>query len=155
MTIRRMTAADVQQAAQIERETFSRPWSAQAFADAVEDDNALFLVAEESLANTCGDVAQAVVGYIGMYVSVPEGEITNVAVASALRGCGYGRELVHAMQKEARELGVDQIFLEVRDSNEAAIHVYTAAGFEEIGKRRGFYELPREDARVMRWNRLC
>lgn len=144
MIVRRMTEEDVPQAAKIERETFSRPWSEDAFADAVKDKNAWFLVAEE---------AAAVVGYIGMYVSVPEGEITNVAVAPGFRGCGCGGGLVHAMQQKAIELGVNQLFLEVRKSNAAAIHVYNAAGFEIVGTRRGFYELPREDAFVMKWNK--
>lgn len=147
MMIRRMTTEDVQQAAQIEKAVFSRPWSAESFAAAVRDDNALFLVAVDSV----GGNADTVVGYIGMYVSAPEGEITNVAVAEPLRGRGFGSGLVHAMQQKARELGVNQIFLEVRDSNEAALRVYRAAGFAEIGKRKGFYELPREDARVMKW----
>lgn len=151
MTIRRMKAEDVQQAAQIEKAVFSRPWSEDAFAAAVNDGNALFLVAVERAVDSRGENADIVVGYIGMYVSAPEGEITNVAVAEPFRGRGFGSGLVHAMQKKAHELGVNQIFLEVRDSNEAAIRVYSAAGFAEIGKRKGFYELPREDARVMKW----
>lgn len=152
MTIRKMTEADIRQAAEIERETFSRPWSAAAFADAVKDKNALFLVAEEC-AQREGSVEQTVAGYIGMYLSPPEGEITNVAVAEESRGRGYGGRLVRAMQQNAILLGVEQIFLEVRMSNAPAIHVYTAAGFEEIGVRPGFYEFPREDARIMKWIR--
>lgn len=170
MTIRRMELADVARVAQIERQTFSQPWSENAFASAVCDENALFYVAAcDSLEmagpeethrplETIGEgtaCGQQVVGYIGMYLSAPEGEITNVAVAEDFRGRGCGGALVSAMQQKARELGIKQIFLEVRDSNEAAIHVYTAAGFEEIGKRRDFYAFPREDARVMRWNDLC
>lgn len=138
-----MTVADAARAAQIERETFSLPWSEKAFCDAVRDENALFLVAEES----------DIVGYIGMYLTPPEGEITNVAVAETCRGRGVGGRLVGAMQAEAAKRGVDRIYLEVRFGNATAIHVYESAGFREIGVRRGFYEFPREDARVMKWEK--
>lgn len=155
MNIRRMTAADVSAAARLEREIFSLPWSEAAFATAVADQNARFLVAEERAANGGGDASYVIAGYIGMYLSPPEGEITNVAVAEAFRGRGFGKALVCSMQQAAKTLGIEQIFLEVRDSNETAIHVYQWAGFEQIGVRRGFYERPREDARVMKWSSLC
>lgn len=153
MNIRIMREDDVPYVAQIEREAFSLPWSAEAFSTAVKDKNALFLVAEKCPADSSMEEVLAVAGYIGMYVSVPEGEITNVAVAAGLRGRGCGAGLVRAMQQRAAAFGVNRIFLEVRESNAAAIHVYNAAGFETIGRRRGFYELPREDALVMRWNK--
>ena len=143
MTIRKMTPADAARAAQIERETFSLPWSENAFGDAVRDENALFLAADEN----------GLVGYILMYLTPPEGEITNVAVTEACRGRGIGGRLVGAMQEEAAKHGIDQIYLEVRFGNAAAIHVYESAGFREIGVRRGFYEFPREDVRVMKWEK--
>lgn len=153
MMIRKMTAEDVFRAACLEQEIFSMPWSEAAFASAVADQNARFLVAEEE--KRCGDRSPVIAGYIGMYLSPPEGEITNVAVAEEFRGRGIGGALVRSMQQEAGALGINQIFLEVRESNETAIRVYRAAGFEEIGVRRGFYERPREDARVMKWSGVC
>ena len=147
MIIRRMSEADIHQVSEIEKETFSQPWSAHAFEESVRDDNAVFLVAEDVGEKGVPEI----VGYIGMYVSAPEGEITNVAVAENIRGKGFGKALVSAMQKEAEALGVQVIFLEVRDSNASAIHVYGQMGFSEIGKRKGFYDFPKEDARVMRW----
>lgn len=147
MRIRRMSEADTRYVAEIEKATFSQPWSAHAFEESVRDGNAVFLVAEDVGEK---DVLE-IVGYIGMYVSAPEGEITNVAVAENVRGKGFGKALVSSMQKEAEALGVQVIFLEVRDSNASAIHVYGQMGFSEIGKRKGFYDFPKEDARVMRW----
>lgn len=153
MTIREMTPVDVEQTAQIERAVFSQPWSERSFADAAADANAVFLVAEEHVVNSCGDEADIVLGYIGMYLSPPEGEITNVAVAECFRGRGVGGALLAAMQEQAVRRGIDRVFLEVRCSNGSAIRLYERAGFEEVGVRRGFYDLPREDARLMRWDR--
>lgn len=154
MTIREMKPSDVPQAVQIEQSSFSLPWSEKSFSDAVADANAVFLVADEHVVNSGGDEADIVVGYIGMYLSPPEGEISNVAVAEAFRGGGIGGALMAAMQEQAVRLGIEQIFLEVRCSNTPAIRLYEKAGFEEIGVRRNFYDLPREDAKLMRWNRI-
>lgn len=153
MIIREMTLADVPQAVAIERQSFSQPWSEKSFADAVRDHNALFLAALETAGNSCGDEREAVLGYIGMYLSPPEGEITNVAVFEPFRGGGVGGALVAAMQREAGARGINEIYLEVRVSNASAIRLYTRAGFLEVGVRRGFYELPREDAKIMKWSR--
>lgn len=154
MTIREMKLSDVPQAVQIEQSSFSLPWSEKSFSDAVADANAVFLVADEHVVNSGGDEADIVVGYIGMYLSPPEGEISNVAVAETFRGGGIGGALMAAMQEQAVRLGIEQIFLEVRCSNTPAIRLYEKAGFEEIGVRRNFYDLPREDAKLMRWNRI-
>lgn len=153
MTIREMKLSDVPQVVQIEQSAFSRPWSEKSFSDAVADANAVFLVAEEHVVNSCEDEADIVVGYIGMYLSPPEGDISNVAVAEVFRGGGIGGALVAAMQGQAERSGIDRIYLEVRCSNTPAIRLYKKAGFEEIGVRRNFYDLPREDAKLMRWNR--
>lgn len=143
MRIRQMTAEDVPAVARIEKECFSQPWSEQGFLDGMK--NAVFFVAEDP----------QIVGYIGMYRMPPEGEITNVAVTQKMRGKGYGRELLLAMQRWAAEHEIDRIILEVRSKNEPAIQLYRTYGFEKIGVRKNFYQFPREDADIMEWKRLC
>lgn len=154
MTIRKMTPADVPGVAAIERQCFSQPWSEQSFADAAQDENALCLAAVGQEADGCRGEGEAVFGYICMYLSPPEGEITNVAVFEPAREQGVGEALIAAMQREAGARGIDQIFLEVRESNLPAIRLYKRTGFVEAGVRRGFYELPREDAKIMKWSRI-
>ncbi|MCM1107310.1 MAG: ribosomal protein S18-alanine N-acetyltransferase [Blautia sp.] len=153
MRIRKMTASDVPFVAAIERESFSRPWSERSFLEAVTDKNACFLTALCSAPGISADGDGLVAGYIGMYLSPPEGEITNVAVAGEFRGKGFGTALVAAVQEAAVSLGIGQLFLEVRDSNATAVRLYEHSGFVEVGVRKGFYDFPREDARIMRWNR--
>lgn len=143
MRIRLMTAEDVPAVALIEKDCFSEPWSEQGFLDGM-DNSAVFLVAEDE---------DKIVGYIGMYVMVPEGEITNVAVAKEARGSGTGATLIEVMQQWAAEHGVERIVLEVRMSNDPAIHVYEKRGFTTIGVRKNFYRFPTEDAGIMEWQK--
>lgn len=140
MIIRTMQKPDIPEVAAIEAQCFSQPWSEQGFAEGL-DHGAVFLVAEE----------KGIVGYIGMYVSIPEGEITNVAVAPEARGRGCGKALVAAMQQWAKEHEMQRIILEVRSGNVPAIHVYEDAGFVKLGVRRNFYEFPTENADIMEY----
>lgn len=140
MQIRPMEAEDISAVAAIEQKTFSMPWSRQAFADALQADYTLFLVAE---------VSGAIAGYIGVYLAADEAEITNVAVLEDHRGCHLGKLLVSEALREAKRRGAASVFLEVRISNDPAIGLYKKLGFEICGTRKGFYEKPREDAYVM------
>lgn len=142
MLIRTMKEADASKVAEMEKLCFSRPWSEKGFLDSLKLSYTCFLVAEEE--NT-----GKITGYIGIYFFVDEGEITNVAVHPDARNQGIGNALVAAMLEEAEKRGVDTVILEVRRSNDAAIHLYGKAGFEAIGIRKGFYDLPKEDAVIM------
>lgn len=127
-------------AAELEKKIFSQPWSEQGFCDAIGMEQNIFLVAEE------GD---EVCGYIGMYQSLDEGEITNVAVAPEKRNAGIGRMLMRAAMEQAKQQGIVRIVLEVRVSNASAIHLYEKCGFVNCGIRKGFYDFPKEDAYIM------
>ena len=88
--------------------------------------------------------------YIGMTYAADEGSITNVATHPDARRQGLGRAVVSALLAHAPALGLTDIYLEVRVSNEAAIALYRSLGFEEIGRRRNFYRQPTEDALLMK-----
>jgi ribosomal-protein-alanine N-acetyltransferase len=147
MMIREMTPMDADAAAFIEKETFSQPWSRQAFLDSLANPNTMFLTAEEE----CGgnDDAPVVIGYVGMYLAGDEGEITNVAVTPDFRRKGIGKALISELIARAEERGVSRIVLEVRVSNHPAIALYEQMGFCRVGTRRGFYDFPKEDADIM------
>ena len=138
--IRTMTKEDCVQAAELEKEIFSQPWSEQGFLDGIAGEQNVFLVAEEQ---------GTICGYIGMYQALDEGEITNVAVSSEKRNAGIGRGLMQAVIEKAKQQGVSQIVLEVRVSNASAIHLYETCGFRNCGIRKGFYDFPKEDAYIM------
>ena len=108
--------------------------------DSLSLPNTVFLVAEEN---------NKILGYIGMYLSIDEGEITNVAVSPEMRCHGIGGMLLAEAKKEAESRSVGRIVLEVRCSNDSAIRLYERNGFVNYGVRKGFYELPKEDAYIM------
>lgn len=140
MTIREMTAADLAAVAALEAEIFSMPWSLQGFADTMGREDVLFLVAYEE---------EKLLGYVGVYCTSDEGEITNVAVAQSARRRGVGRALLNELICLLTDRGIVRIVLEVRASNEAAIRLYEQEGFTVVGTRKNFYEKPTEDAYVM------
>ena len=141
MIIRKMTAEDVSAVVEIEKECFSLPWSQKSFLNSLERDDTLFLVCVDDEAN--------VQGYVGMYISFGEAEITNVAVDPKQRKRGYADALISRSKEMAKDQNVTNILLEVRMTNQPAISLYKKHGFAEIGIRKGFYEFPTEDARIM------
>jgi ribosomal-protein-alanine N-acetyltransferase len=145
LRIRRMSAGDMDSLAYIERQCFSRPWSASEFAHLVGEKDALYLVAEI----IDEDANRQIVGTAGMRMVCGEGDIDNVAVLPAYRNMGIASALLKALLELGRESGLEEFTLEVRVSNVPAIKVYEKVGFVSEGIRPGFYEDPKEDASIM------
>lgn len=140
MIIRTMQKGDVAAVAALEAQIFSMPWSAAGFADTLPREDVIFLVAYEQ---------DELLGYVGIYCTLDEGEITNVAVAPAARRRGIARALLTELKRQLACRNVAQIVLEVRVSNEPAIRLYEQLGFSMLGVRKNFYEKPTEDAYIM------
>ena len=138
--IRRMNKQDVSQAAVIEKENFSLPWTEESFLQALEKKENIYLTALEG---------EQVIGYIGMWTVLDEGEITQVSVKKDFQGRHIGRRLLETLEEEGKKEGVVSFFLEVRQSNAPAIHLYQNCGFSVQGIRKNFYENPREVAILM------
>jgi ribosomal-protein-alanine acetyltransferase len=138
-----VTAHDLPAIAAIEREAFSDPWSEKSFRDALAHPSIYFAAAR--------DDANAVVGYVVAWFVADEGQIANLAVAPSGWGQGIGRALLDAALREAALREASEVYLEVRDSNDRARRLYRSRGFEEVGRRRGYYRHPVEDAIVLRW----
>lgn len=143
MNIDRMTAEDVPKVARLEQLVFSDPWSENSLEESRRRPEYLFLVAREK---------DAVVGYAGMYQVQEEGDITNVAVAPDFWNRGIGDRLVKTLICEAKKRNIREMTLEVRVSNQAAIRLYEKNGFVSEGRRKNYYDKPKEDALIM-WNR--
>lgn len=91
-------------------------------------------------------------GFVLGRVIAGEAELLTIAVAPAARRTGRGRALLAAFQRRAADMGAEAAFLEVAAENAAAIALYHGAGWEERGRRRGYYLKPngsRMDALVM------
>ena len=80
----------------------------------------------------------------------PEWELENVVVESTLRRKGVGTRLLNELLTRARATNSESVFLEVRESNQAARALYTKWGFEQVARRKGYYTNPPEDAILYR-----
>ena len=140
--IRKMQPEDLAEVCKIEKDNFSLPWSEKSFLESMEREDTVFLVALED---------EDVAGYIGCYCIAGAGEITNVAVKASHRRKGIGGKLLQKLYEEGVALDTREYFLEVRESNEAAIGLYLSQGFVKEGIRKNFYEKPVENAVIM-WN---
>ncbi len=78
-----------------------------------------------------------------------EAEILRLGVRPAWRRLGWGRVLLDGMVERLAGAGVTRLHLEVRAHNDAAQTLYRAAGFQETGRRRGYYREPIDDAVLM------
>ena len=137
-----MSAEHLDALASLERICFSRPWSRQMLADELDNQCAAFLVALEP-------ETEKVIGYAGLLVAADEGYITNVAVFPPYRRRGAAGKLLDVFLCFARANHLAFLTLEVRPSNAAAIALYTRFGFREAGRRRNYYDLPKEDALIL------
>lgn len=136
-----MREEDVDMVVGIEAEAFSTPWRRDTFLNLIDRPGIELLVLE--------DRTEGVVGYAVLWCILDQGELANVAVTPRLRGKGLGRRIMSRVMEVARERGVDKLYLEVRASNAAALELYRSLGFVEVGIRKGYYDHPKEDARIM------
>jgi ribosomal-protein-alanine N-acetyltransferase len=81
-----------------------------------------------------------------------EWEIENIAISAAARRRGFGSHLLGESLNRMRARGGRRIFLEVRESNEAAHKLYEKWAFEQVGRRKNYYQDPIEDALIFRFS---
>lgn len=127
--------------ANLEKRSFTDPWSEKSIAAELENPLSLWLVAIDE---------DKVVGYVGSQSVMGEGDMMNIAVDPAYRRRGIGGQLVENLVASLLKKGVHSLSLEVRVSNEAAISLYQKLGFREIGCRKNYYRHPREDGLILR-----
>lgn len=142
ISIRPTIANDVPAMASIEALAFSDPWPASSFHQ--------LLAHPFSRMATAVDESGAVVGYCVMLRAADEAEIANIATAPGIRRRGVGAQLLGDAIDAGTTAGVVAMFLEVRESNTAARALYSSRGFVAVGRRRGYYRRPVEDALVLR-----
>jgi [ribosomal protein S18]-alanine N-acetyltransferase len=139
--IRLAASNDLARVVEIERASFSDPWSFMAFRSALDEERINFHVA-------VGD--DAVVGYAVSWCVVDEAELANLAVLPAMRGQRIGAALLDRAMTDARRAGCVVMHLEVRESNAAARGLYESRGFGMVGRRKRYYREPIEDALILR-----
>jgi [ribosomal protein S18]-alanine N-acetyltransferase len=137
-----LTEADLDAVLDIERASFSNPWSRQMFVWEMQN-------AGVSFAFVLRTPEWPVAAFCTLWLVLDEIHINNVAVRPECRGRGAGRLLLDRVLEQGATLGATKATLEVRRSNEAALKLYQGMGFVSCGVRRNYYTSPVEDALVL------
>ncbi len=171
--VARMTLEDIPAVMQIEHLAFPRPWPEKAYRyELTENPNAHFVVARVSdasrtqaspisvLQKLMGLIrphptlhtslaSSLVIGFAGMWMYVDEAHIATLATHPDWRGRGIGEAILINLMREAQRRNAVLVTLEVRAGNTAAQHLYRKYGFEEVGRRKQYYQDNHEDALIM------
>ncbi|WP_199900114.1 ribosomal protein S18-alanine N-acetyltransferase [Caldalkalibacillus mannanilyticus] len=138
---RLMKVEDIPGILEVEHQSFTTPWTADAFYNELINNHfAYYIIAE---------MEHKVVGYCGVWVIVDEAHITNVAVHPEYRGRKIGEYLMRHIISLSMMYGAAKMTLEVRVSNRSAQNLYKKLGFTEHGIRKGYYTDNHEDAIIM------
>lgn len=136
-----MTAAHLPAVAALEKLCFpADPWSEELFRAALDNPSVSILLAQG------GD--GEILGYAVLSVVLDEGNLDNIAVAPDYRRRGVADALLGAVTGFGRA-HLAALLLEVRASNAPAIALYEKHGFAAVGRRKNYYEAPKEDAILM------
>ena len=139
--LRGMRTTDLETVMQNELAAYEFPWTQGIFRDCLLSGHGCWVLERDG----------KIIGHGVLSVGAGEAHILNVCIAPRHQGRGHGRHLILRLIDAARWHRVERIFLEVRPSNPAAVHLYESIGFNEIGRRPGYYPAHkgREDALVM------
>lgn len=125
----------------LECSCFSRPWSENAFRDALSKGDFFSLPIVYD--------GEELIGYAVLFCIFEDAELQNIAVDRRYRGQGLGAKLLDCCLEKARRKGAERIFLEVREGNTPARRLYEKCGFLFYGRRKNYYRDPVEDALLM------
>jgi ribosomal-protein-alanine N-acetyltransferase len=130
--VRRAERADLLEVYRIETDSFRQPWPFSAFEQYLGEPGFLIAMGESVLGYVVADIVSN--------QGIPLGHIKDIAVREDARGNGIGQLLLRrAITKLATE-GVHAVKLEVRETNERAIRLYHAHGFEQRRTIDGYYD---------------
>lgn len=138
--MRLLTNQDLSAVLAIENQVYDFPWSEQIFKDCL-------LAGYSSWALIEGD---QVIGYALLSIAVEEAHILNICIDPAFQRAGFATTFVKQLFIVARQQKANNIFLEVRPTNIAAVKLYEKLGFKEVGRRKNYYPAKegREDGLV-------
>ena len=141
IVIRRAEEGDIPRIAEIELEAISPPWTHGALLSEIYRDDSFFVLAADS---------GAVLGFCILRRMGDDGELLKIAVCKPRRRQGIADMLMKAALDYAEENSLEAVYLEVRESGEAAINLYNKHDLTPVGRRKEYYTRPVEDAVVMK-----
>ena len=147
----------ISEIAALESDIFPDPWSEKSIRDTLENPQARIwaIISRQAPPCSCASTAPEhagepqLLGYVIFYYVLDEGEIARIATSPQHRRQGVAVRLLEKMRAFSYEQNITRWLLDVRISNETAIHFYKAVGFAKDGVRKNFYANPPEDAILM------
>ena len=139
-----LTESDIEQILSIEKISFKQPWSSKLFYEELSIKDAFDYVVKLN----SSDRPESVIAYLCSRITGSEMSILRIAVLPEWRNSGIASWLLNRCFETALTKGVTTVFLEVRESNNAATALYSKLGFMPVGKRPGYYSETGEDALV-------
>jgi ribosomal-protein-alanine N-acetyltransferase len=168
LVVEPMQLAHVPAIMEIERESFSLPWPEGAYRHELRHNELAHYYVLRPRSATRSIVLMPIwqrlwraiwrrpptntgliLGYGGFWLMYDEAHISTLAIRVAWRRLGLGELLLVALLDEAQRLRASRATLEVRVSNVAAQNLYAKYGFEQVGRRKGYYADNREDALIL------
>lgn len=140
VTVREMTPGDVTAVVEIEKASYTMPWSETSFLSEVYNRHCITKVAE---------LSSEIVAYICVKKVADEGHLMNLTVHPDYRRQGIAMMLFDSAREDLLANGCRFLYLEVRAANNAARTMYEKLNFKVVGKRKDYYLRPVEDALIM------
>ena len=130
--IRKMRKSDLKEIVEIEQRCFKNPWNMKQYEYELYDNpySNLWVLEEDG----------RIIVFYDLWIMFDNADIANIAVDTPYQKKGYGRQLMNHLENQAVNKGCENIGLEVRVSNEAAIKLYERHGFSIINTRVNYYK---------------
>ena len=135
-----MERQNIPEVLDIESVSFASPWREKDFVYALEDENGISRVVR---------IGDMVLGYVVGFMKASEFHLADFAVRPDCQRRGYGTAILEKLLTEVAGLEAQAVTLEVRQSNQPAVRMYSKSGFQTIAMRKAYYRRPVEDALVM------
>jgi ribosomal-protein-alanine N-acetyltransferase len=138
-----LTEADLARVVAVEQTAYSHPWTLGNLKDALKAGNATFKL----------EAGEHLIGYLVAMQVIDEVHLLNITVAPSFQRQGWAQALLQYLKLWSLQQGANCLWLEVRQSNDRALKLYQAFGFEQVGLRKDYYpasRTSRESAVVMR-----
>lgn len=141
MLIRVMDLGDLPRIVELEHQLFTSAWS--------YDDFLYELLENRFSYNFVIEDQKKVVGYVGVWIMYDQAQITTLGVDCSYQRQGIGQRLMEYAIDFACQHACEMMSLEVRISNQSALHLYQKLGFEIVALRKDYYQDNHEDAYLM------
>lgn len=139
LTFDSLNTSHVPRIVEIETQSFQEPWSADGFRD---------MISNPTFQSLGVFYHQKLAGYIFYYIVADELHLMNIAIDPVLRKRGIGEQLLTKIHEVGKKFKIKFAYLEVRETNAAALKLYEKLGYRKQGRRIGYYP-NKEDALLM------